>query len=594
MNRRTINRRPRRSRPETETLEGRRLLAASLASISNLTVPVQQGYALPLDGSGTTDAQIFAITRVSGSPDVAASIVSGPFWTLNVQYTDPSNPANDFSGPLVFQLFNSAGSTTLTPNTVKMITQFTNDGYYTNTGKYITRVATGFPGATDYVVQAGAPNPNGTGNSGQPNTPFANEDVQPLAFTGTDQLGMANAGGTNSNDTHFFITTGSPNSALGYDYTIFGQLIPNPTSNSTPSDRVTLAKLTQIPVMFNSYYHEDSQPVNAPIFTSVSLSGSNPSGVALIDTTQAHQGDTATFMVIATDPADGTSVSREFTVTVGAYGGPPDPTINFQPTAQPVTGTITNGAAMPISLSGQSGYPDPRSPGTLSYALATQPSHGTISDFNSVTGTFVYTPQPGYSGPDSFTYRVTESGPLPGAVTGSDPATVSLTVSGTPPLVTLNRVATTRNRKHQVTGVTLTFSGGLDPTRASNTADYLLIQRGKHGTFVPSRRTLIPIRSASIDTAGDVVTLTPRKPFTMSKPVELEAIGEPPTGLIDALGRPIDGLGNGQPGGNATALLPKRGVLVPQPVLRALPVGAGGPRSRSAARALLETPRRIR
>ena len=129
--------------------------------------------------------------------------------------------------------------------------QFTNDGYYTNTGKFITRVATGFPGATNYVIQGGAPNSNGTGNSGQPNTPFANENVQQLAFTGTDQLAMANAGGTNSNDTQFFITTGSPNSELGYNYTIFGQMVPNPTSSTVPSDQTTLGKLTQIPVTTN-------------------------------------------------------------------------------------------------------------------------------------------------------------------------------------------------------------------------------------------------------------------------------------------------------------------------------------------------------
>ena len=195
--------------PIVESLEDRQLLTglASLASIPNLTVPAQQGYTVPLDGSGTTSAQTFTVT--SSNPEIAASIVSGPFWTVNVQYTDPNNSANDFSGPLVFQLFNNAGSTTLTPNTVTHIQEFTNDGYYTSTGKYITRVATGFPGATDFVVQGGAPNPNGTGNSGQPNTPFANENVQPLAFTGSDQLAMANAGGTDSNDTQFFITTGA-------------------------------------------------------------------------------------------------------------------------------------------------------------------------------------------------------------------------------------------------------------------------------------------------------------------------------------------------------------------------------------------------
>src|SRR5262249_18349133 len=150
-----------------------------------------------LAASGATDAQSFTVT--SSNPDIAAAIATGPFWTINVQYT-ATNPQNSFSGPLTFQLFKD-----LTPKTVAHITEFStltngNSPPYYN-GKHFTRVATGFPNATNYVVQGGAPNPDGTGSSGQPGTPFANENVQQLAFTGAEQVAMANAGGTNSNDT---------------------------------------------------------------------------------------------------------------------------------------------------------------------------------------------------------------------------------------------------------------------------------------------------------------------------------------------------------------------------------------------------------
>jgi cyclophilin family peptidyl-prolyl cis-trans isomerase len=422
--------------PMVEPLEDRQLLTASLAAISNQTVPAQQGLTVPLDGSGTTDAQTFTVT--SSNPDIAANIVSGPFWTVDVQYTDPTNSQNDFSGPLVFQLFNSAGSTTLTPNTVSQITAFTNDGYYTNTGKFITRVATGFPGATNYVVQGGAPNSNGTGNSGQPGTPFANENVQPLAFTGTDQLAMANAGGTDSNDTQFFITTGSPNSELGYNYTIFGQMIPNPTSSTVPSDQTTLGKLTQIPVTTNpNLGNEDSLPVNSPIFTSVSLSNTNPSGTVLLDTSQAKAGETSTITVTATDPTNGSTVTQTFTVTVGAYGGPTDPAINFKPFANPTTASTTQDQSTTVTLSGASGYPDTSTPGTLSYALTSQPADGTVSNFNPSTGTFTYTPKPGFSGTDTFQYQVTATGPesTPATIT-SNPGTVTINVAPVLPVNT--------------------------------------------------------------------------------------------------------------------------------------------------------------
>jgi cyclophilin family peptidyl-prolyl cis-trans isomerase len=426
-------------RPLIESLEDRRLLA-SLAPISNLTVPAQQGYTQPLDGSGTTLAQTFTVT--SSNPDIPANVVSGPFWTVDVQYTDPSNSANDFSGPLVFQLFNGAGSTSLTPNTVSKITQFTNDGYYTSTGKYITRVATGFPGATNYVVQGGAPNPDGTGSSGQSGTPFSNENLQPLAFTGTNQLAMANSGGTNSNDTQFFITTGSPNSELGYNYTIFGQMIPNPTSASTPSDQTTLTKLTQIPVKNNPNLNENSQPVNNPIFTAVSLSNTNPSGTLLIDTTHATAGETSTITVTATD-SNGQTTSQSFTVTVGSYAGPTDPSINFAPFARPVTTTISQNQPSTVTLNGQSGFPDSTVKPTLTYSLLSQPAHGTVTNFNPSTGTLTYSPNPGFAGQDTLTYQVSQQPPSQvtngpsgsPVVTTSNAGTVTITVS---PIVPVN------------------------------------------------------------------------------------------------------------------------------------------------------------
>ncbi len=423
-------------RPVMESLEDRRLLSASLAAIPNQSVPQQQGLTLPLDGSGTTDAQTF--TATSSNPDISANVVSGPFWTVNVQYTDPSNSNNNFSGPLVFQLFNNAGGSALTPNTVNHITQFTNDNYYTQTGKYITRVATGFPGPTDYVIQGGAPNPNGTGNSGQPNTPFANENLQPLAFTGSDQLAMANSGGTNSNDTQFFITTGKPNSELGYNYTIFGQMVPNPTSTGQPSDQTTLGLLTKIPVTTNpNLGNENSLPVNNPIFTSVTLSNSNPSGTLLVDTSHAKAGETGTITVTATDPTNGTKVTQTFTVTVGSYAGPTDPAVNFAPFANPTAVTTSQGQSTSVTLSGASGYPDTAKPSTLTYALLSQPKNGTVSNFNPNNGTFTYTPNAGFQGNDTFLYQVTATGPQSTpATTTSNPGTVTVSVGPAKPVNT--------------------------------------------------------------------------------------------------------------------------------------------------------------
>src|SRR5579883_930860 len=444
-------------RPQPEILEDRRLLTAALAAIPNVTVPAQEGYTLPLDGSGTTDAQNFTVTLTSGSPAITASIAQGPFWTINTQYTDPTNMNNSFTGALTFQLFQN-----LTPQTVGMIQTFTNDGYYN--GKNFTRIANQFPGATDYILQGGAPNADGSGSSGLSGTPFANEIVQQLAFSGQDQLAMANAGpdpslpnyarDVNTNDTQFFITTtGSPH-FLDYGYTIFGQLV---------SGVSTLAKMTQVPVQYSSVYRADVAPANPLVMSSATMSATNPNGVVLIDTTQAKPGESATFLVTATDPRGGLPVSQSFTVTVGPYSesndpSPTDPAIDFKPyNGGPTTATTPYNTATTVTLpAGTSGYPDSTAPTSLSYALASQPSHGTISNFNPTAGTFTYTPKPGFVGTDTFQYEVQETGPTPpigadpttgqelfgpSTTTVSNPATVTVTVTPATPTITWPRPA---------------------------------------------------------------------------------------------------------------------------------------------------------
>jgi cyclophilin family peptidyl-prolyl cis-trans isomerase len=406
--------------PCLEALEDRQLLTATLQAISNLTVPAQQGYTQPLlANSGATNPQTFTVT--SSNPDIAATIEQGPFWTLGVSYTDPVTPANSFTGSLTFQLFQD-----LTPNTVKMITEFTNDDYYVNTGKFFPRIVKNFGGTPFTVVQGGSATLTGTGNSGQPGTPFANENVQQLAFSGVDQLAMANAGGTDTNDTQFFINTGSVNSQLGYGFTIFGQLL---------TGTATLGKMAALPVMTNTSTGEDSQPVNPLTITSAALTSTNPNGVLLIDTTQAKQGETATIVVTATDPADHTTAKESFVVTVGPYGGPPTssnpnpPSINFRPFANPTTGAVSQNSSGQIQLAGQSGFPVASTPSTLTYSLLSQPKHGTVSNFNASTGTLTYTANPGFLGSDTFTYKVTATGPkTTPATTVSNPGTVTVLV----------------------------------------------------------------------------------------------------------------------------------------------------------------------
>src|SRR5690348_816232 len=83
-----------------ECLEDR-MVPATLAPISTVTVPATLGYQVPLNGSNPTNApQTFSVT--SSNPDIPATVATGEFLTLNITHTAATGNPNDitFSGPI--------------------------------------------------------------------------------------------------------------------------------------------------------------------------------------------------------------------------------------------------------------------------------------------------------------------------------------------------------------------------------------------------------------------------------------------------------------------------------------------------------------
>ena len=323
-----------------------------------------------LANSGATDAQTFTVT--SSNPDIAASVAQGPFWTLGVSYSNATTPAENFTGSLTFQLFQN-----LTPNTVSMIEQFTNDGYYVNTGKYFPRIVSDFDSPLTTVIQGGASNNEGTGASGQPNTPVWQRK---RAGAGTHRARInwrwpIRAGRTRM--IRSFSSTPARPTALGYNYTVFGQLVAGQNTLDRDGDPGSVQK--------NPATGEDSQPVNPLTITSASLSSTSPDGVVILDTTEAKPGETATITVTATDPTDGTTASQSFNVVVGDYVGPTtSPTIgniNFRRTRTRYRSRRIKSRRSTVQLSGQNTYPDATVKVPLTYSLASDPTHGTITNF---------------------------------------------------------------------------------------------------------------------------------------------------------------------------------------------------------------------
>ena len=108
----------------------------------------------------------------------------------------------------------------------------------------------------------------------------------------------------------------------------------------------------------------------------------------------------------------------------------------------------------------------------------------------------------------------------------------------------------------------LTFSGPVNAAEADETSIYHLATPGKKGSYTAKNAGTIKLKSATDPGAGEIVTLTPKRPFALTKPVQLSVSATGISGLHDTYGRLIDGDDNGRAGGNAIALLMKKGATI--------------------------------
>jgi hypothetical protein len=128
------------------------------------------------------------------------------------------------------------------------------------------------------------------------------------------------------------------------------------------------------------------------------------------------------------------------------------------------------------------------------------------------------------------------------------------------PAVTWSIVFVWTNRNQQVGDVEVLFSGALRSAQASKVGLYRLSFPDRRGSFNAPNAKVIPLRSAQYEAASDSVTLTPRKPFDLTKVFQLRIDGRTGSGLEDASGLLIDGNNNGRPGGNVKVVLWHPGV----------------------------------
>jgi cyclophilin family peptidyl-prolyl cis-trans isomerase len=527
-------------RLQVELLEGRALLTASLAPIPSVTVAATAGYQVPLNGNfgGNTDPETYTVSTDNATGGVAASIATGEFWTIGVNHV--SSGANDpaFSGTMTFQLFKD-----LTPNSVAKIESLitgtvpfnqltaaaqaviypggsgsTGMDYYTVGGNTFHRIANMFPGVNDYIVQGGSINHDGTGQVFA--TPYQNENLPQLVFNGTGQLALANSGGTDSNDSQFFVTTGSPQSLNG-NYTIFGQLV---------AGQNVLAEMTKVAVGGTS----GTTPLGAVDITSSTLSTTNPNGVVHINAASATTGTQTNVTVTATDTVDHSQVSRTFPVLTIPSGTPTSATTT-PPSLNTVATPISTAANTPTTFQLTATNP---TGGTLSYTVQGGLTSGAFTSLPATTGTatvsstglVTVTPAAGYTGPINLVVGVEDQTDRTGSGNLSAPANYSLqnvtvNVGSFPKAPTINPVATPITAS-----VSQTVQIQLSATNPTGGQLTYTVQGGlTNGAFTP-----VTNATASVDANG-LVTVVPNAAYT--GPIDLLV------GVRDQINR----AGTGQP-----------------------------------------------
>ena len=171
--------------------------------------------------------------------------------------------------------------------------------------------------------------------------------------------------------------------------------------------------------------------------------------LSLDDQSNAASGATGTR--VATAAASGNSIGQLVALRPGTGGPPP----NTPPTASAVSVTTPQNTAVGVTLAGS----DPETC-ELTFSVVTGPAHGSLGSIGAVacvagspnhdTASVQYTPTNGYSGPDSFTYRVSDGTDF------STAATVTITVS--PPANTIPSAADLSLSTAQDTPLTVTLA----------------------------------------------------------------------------------------------------------------------------------------
>jgi cyclophilin family peptidyl-prolyl cis-trans isomerase len=372
--------------------------------IGNVTVPAGKSLIIPVTATSPNGRPLTFTATSSTNRLVVQVHTNNPFWKMTVVQAAPASAPGAFQTPfrggvetvtnigdLTFMLFRDTA-----PHSVDVIQGFTMGGLYTS-NTIFHRVVPGF------VIQGGDPSTNGTGG---PVFRYDDEFNPNAIFSGNGQLALANSG-KDTDGSQFFITTG-PQRALGFGYTIFGQLLRgfNVLTNviNTPAD-TNSRPLADVIITRASFVPDNFDTV-------LTLIGTNLAGVA------------GTISVIADDGAGGRTTNT-FNATIANNTSTNDQPFLYPNTVTnlvaPANVTLTN-TVNAVGLDGGQLYWVPEFADQPSYNAA---SNSSYNYSNSVYKTLTYNvtningqiqfflkPSANYTGPVTVYFFVSDNSEL--------------------------------------------------------------------------------------------------------------------------------------------------------------------------------------
>ena len=194
--------------------------------------------------------------------------------------------------------------------------------------------------------------------------------------------------------------------------------------------------------------------------------------------------------------------------------------VNDPPVANNQSVTTAGGLAKQITLTASDVENDP-----LTFSIATGPSHGTLNNLNATNGSVLYTPSPGFAGPDSFTFVANDG------QTNSQPATVSITVTPVAPSITTQPQGLTVDA-----GQSASFSvvaGGTAPLSYQWSCNGKPVSGGTASTLV--------LASARPTNAGNYTVMVTNASGSVTSSVAVLAVNPPPVPDLRSAGMAANG-----------------------------------------------------